>query len=106
MDTTSPKTTKGMYPLHLPPCSKFIPVSPINSISIHREGENQTFYYSTTSQLDELLYYLEKDGDEQRLLADLKSWYYEIASQMSITKQLTDSFKGNQMVQIDPSPIN
>ncbi|XP_046856305.1 nucleosome-remodeling factor subunit BPTF-like isoform X2 [Xenia sp. Carnegie-2017] len=65
------------------------------------EGENQTFYYSTTSQLDELLYYLEKDGDEQRLLADLKSWYYEIASQMSITKQLTDSFKGEQKSALD-----
>ena len=53
-----------------------------------------THYYSTPSQLDELLHYLERDGDENRLVADIKSWYDEIVLQMGVTKELTDNFKG------------
>ena len=60
----------------------------------YSEGENETYYYSMPSQLDELLHYLERDGDESRLVADIKSWYDEIILQMGITKELTDNFKG------------
>jgi hypothetical protein len=64
-------------------------------LCLYSEGGNETYYYSTPSQLDELLHYLERDGGENRLVADIKSWYDEIILQMGITKELTDSFKGN-----------
>lgn len=59
-----------------------------------REAKNETYYYSSVSQLDELLQYLERDGEEERLLSILRSWYDEIVRQMAITKELTNSFKG------------
>ena len=58
------------------------------------EGENETYYYSTVSQLNELLQYLERDGEEDKLLSVLRSWYDEIIKQMAITKELTDACKG------------
>jgi hypothetical protein len=60
----------------------------------YSEGEFETYYYSTPSQLDELLHYLGRDGGESRLVADIKCWYDEIVLQMGITKELTDNFKG------------
>lgn len=60
-----------------------------------RESENETVrYYSSKPHLDDLIEFLESDGQERRLLSALKTKYSTIIKHMAITESLVEASRG------------
>ncbi|XP_049823872.1 nucleosome-remodeling factor subunit NURF301 isoform X3 [Aethina tumida] len=63
--------------------------------------EGETWYYSTTTQLDELLKVLDANDMEMSLCRELQEYKEEICRQMELTEKLTNQFKGGKRTYLD-----
>jgi len=60
-----------------------------------RESDNEEVrYYSSKAHFDELIEYLEDDGQERRLLSTFKNKYNTIIKHMAITDSLVEASRG------------
>ncbi|KAK3089173.1 hypothetical protein FSP39_001446 [Pinctada imbricata] len=60
------------------------------------EGENETWYYSNKSQLDELFEVLDRSDLERDLFMTLNDFKEDVVKQMQVTEELTNAHKGNR----------
>ncbi|CAH0555321.1 unnamed protein product [Brassicogethes aeneus] len=63
--------------------------------------EGETWYYSTTTQLEELLKRLDANDMESALCRELQDIKDELSRQMELTEKLTNQLKGNKKTYID-----
>lgn len=65
--------------------------------SLFRESEEgEAWYYSTPTQLDELMNTLDSKEFEATLCREIQDFRDEIVRQMEITEKLTEQHKGNK----------
>lgn len=63
--------------------------------------ENDVWYYTTTTQFDELLNVLDSEEMEADLCRELNDFKDEIIRQMELTEKLTNQFKGNKKTYLE-----
>lgn len=79
-----------------------LPFSYHFSCSTFRESEGEdVWYYSTPTQLDELIDSLDANDMEAALCRELSDFREEMVRQMEITEKLTSQSKGNKKSYFD-----
>lgn len=66
------------------------------SYILFSEGENEVWYYSTKSHVEELMECLEGGEWERELLASLQEMRDDIMKHVAITEELTSTNKGSK----------
>lgn len=66
------------------------------AVCFSENDEGEVWYYSTPSQLEELLKLLDSNELETTLCRELQDYKEEIVRQMELTEKLTNQYKGNK----------
>lgn len=68
----------------------------------YSENDNgEVWYYSTVTQLEELLKRLDSNDMEAALCREIQDYKEEVIRQMELTEKLTNQFKGNKKTYLD-----
>lgn len=63
---------------------------------IVESSDNEIWYYTSTTQLEELMSVLDQNGMESQLYRELSDYKEEITRQMELTDKITMQVKGNR----------